>query len=57
MQGFDRLYDSGNVRVPRVTLAAKGNDIALVCMNGGAVRRIWHYSVAADDAVLTFVRN
>jgi hypothetical protein len=56
MQGFGRLYDRGNDRMPRVVLAAKGNDVALVYIKGNAVSRVWHYSIVTDDAVLTYAR-
>jgi hypothetical protein len=57
LEGFGRLYDRGNARVPRMQLVPQGDDIALVYINGGSVRAIWHYNVKAGDAVLTYVQN
>lgn len=57
LEGFGRLYDRGNARVPRVLLAAKGDDIALVYIGGNVVSRIWHYNVKTEDAVLTYAQN
>jgi hypothetical protein len=54
LEGFGRLYDRGNSRVPRVQLVPKGDDIALVYISGNTVSNIWHYNVKAENAVLTY---
>jgi hypothetical protein len=57
LDGFGRLYDRGNARMPRVQIAAKGDDIAMVYIGGHSVSRIWHYNVKTEDAVLTYAQN
>ena len=57
MEGFGRLYDRGNGRVPRVSLVAAGDDIALVYIDGHTVRRIWYYNVKTDKVELTYARS
>ncbi|WP_255987259.1 hypothetical protein [Chitinolyticbacter albus] len=57
LQGFGRLYDSGNSRPPRLQVVAKKDDIALVYIGGNTVSRIWHYNVKTQNAVLTHTRN
>ncbi|NLR74163.1 hypothetical protein [Leeia aquatica] len=54
LEGFGRLYDRGNERMPRLTLAPNGDDIALLYLQGGSVKRIWHYNVKTDKVLLTY---
>ncbi len=54
MEGFGRLYDRGNSRVPRMTLVPEGDDVAIVHVAGNVVKRIWHYNVKSESAVLTY---
>ena len=57
LPGFGRLYDRGNDRVPRITIAPNGNDIALIYFSGDVVRNIWHYNLSSESAVLTYQFN
>ena len=57
LEGFGRLYDRGNGSPPRMTIAAEGNDVALVHISGNVVNKIWHYNVKTDAAVLTYARK
>jgi len=52
--GFGRLYDRGNRRPPRVTIAANGNDIAIVFVSDNSIQNIWYYDAKSDSAMLTF---
>jgi hypothetical protein len=54
LEGFGRLYDRGNSRAPRITIAPSGNDLALLSIDGNSVKRIWHYDVNANRATLTY---
>ncbi len=54
LEGFGRLYDRGNGPPPRVHLAAKEDDIAIIYIGGNRVSQIWHYSVKTENAVLTY---
>ena len=54
LPGFGRLYDKGNNRSPRITIAPNGNDIALIYIAGNVVRSIWYYSLSSESALLTY---
>jgi hypothetical protein len=54
LPGFGRLYDKGNNRAPRITIAPNGNDIALIYISGNVVRSIWYYSLSSESALLTY---
>lgn len=54
LEGFGRLYDGGNDGPPYVNLVARGDDLAIVAIVQGAVRRIWHYNWKTDTATLTY---
>lgn len=54
LEGFGRLYDGGNARVPRITIAPNGDDVALIYISGKEVRKIWQYDVKTERAVLTY---
>ncbi len=54
LEGFGRLYDRGNSRAPRITVAPSGNDLALLSIDRNSVKRIWHYDVNANKATLTY---
>jgi hypothetical protein len=54
---FGRLYDRGNERPPRLTIVPKGDDIMLIHIAAGQVRRIWHYDVQTDSVELTYSTN
>lgn len=54
LEGFGRTYDRGNGMSPRLTIVAKGDDIALIHLQDGTVKRIWYYNVKSDSSVLTY---
>lgn len=54
LPGFRSFYDSGNEPTPRLTVTAKGLDVALVYIAGGKVRAIWRYGIDDDSAQLTY---
>lgn len=57
LEGFGRLYDSGNSQVPRVQLAAQGDDIAVIYLGREGKQRVWHYNVRTNTAMFTYMRN
>ncbi|HEX8988686.1 MAG TPA: hypothetical protein VF816_12070 [Rhodocyclaceae bacterium] len=54
LDGFGRLYDRGNARVPRLTPVPRGDTVALLYLQGGTVKRIWRYDVRTEKAELTY---
>lgn len=54
LPGFGTLYDRGNGQPPRLTLAPRGDDIALVAFREDRVSHIWVYDVQWDQAQLTW---
>src|SRR5215831_576944 len=55
LPGFNRLYDRGNSRAPKIGIAPNGNVIALVAFSGGgSVKSIWQYDTETRTARLTY---
>ena len=54
VEGLGRLYDRGNSRAPRLTIAPSGDDVALLHISEAEVKRIWYYDVRTDKVELTY---
>jgi hypothetical protein len=54
LTAFGRLYDGLNRQPPRLTIVPQGDDIMLVYIEAGQVRRIWHYDVQTDSVEFTY---
>lgn len=54
LPGFNRPYDRGNSRAPRIGIAPDGKTIALVAFSGDSVKSIWQYDAESQTARLTY---
>ena len=54
LPGFNRLYDRGNSRAPRIGIAPNGNVIALIAFSEGSVKSIWQYDAELRAGRLTY---
>lgn len=54
---YNRLYDTGNERPPKLLVVARGDQIALLWQQGGNVDHIWYYDAQLDIAQLTYKRS
>ena len=53
LPGYKRLYDTGNSRPPNVMVVPRGEQMALVLLQGGEVGHIWYYDLGLDVGQLT----
>ncbi|MFP6800384.1 MAG: hypothetical protein VCA39_14910 [Pseudomonas sp.] len=54
LPGFNRLYDTGNSRPPSLMVVPRGDQIALIKLQGKSVGLIWYYDVQLDIVQLTY---
>lgn len=54
LPAFGTMYDRGNEQPPRLTLAPRGDDIAMVAFRQGRVSHIWVYNVQRHQAQFTW---
>jgi hypothetical protein len=56
LTGFGAIYDGANAQTPRLTLAPRGDDIALVYIDEGEVSHIWSHNERSGQVMLTYKR-
>lgn len=54
LKGFKRLYDHANRPVPPVLLVPRGEQLAIIALQGNQVAAIWYYDMELDIAQLTY---
>lgn len=54
LPGFNRLYDTGNARPPRLIVIPRGDQIALIKPEDRSVGLIWYYDEQLDLVQLTY---
>lgn len=54
LKGFKRLYDHANRPAPPVLLVPRGDQLAIVALQGKQVAAIWYYDLELDIAQLTY---
>lgn len=57
LQGFNRLYDRGNGQPPSLLLVPRGEQLALIKLQGQVVDCIWYYDLRLDLTQLTYKRG
>lgn len=57
LPGYNRLYDTGNSRPPRLQVVPQGDRIALLRTSGDSVQMIWYYDVPMDLVQLTYKKD